>query len=144
MKSERLFGGGNDSTAKLINNIHFIVKSQENSILIVGMCEENVLYDIYAFLTKMLKAEFEHICQSLITSSMLKDKKKKVRRKVVMIMTTSDPLPNTNTDLEGVNHEHSDSQSQSISKKEDDIVSVKTEKKVKRSYNKKKTSLPSL
>ena len=134
--------------ANALANINVIEVSfmifRTGSVLIVGMCEENVLYDIYAFLTKMLKAEFEHICQSLITSSMLKDKKKKVRRKVVMIMTTSDPLPNTNTDLEGVNHEHSDSQSQSISKKEDDIVSVKTEKKVKRSYNKKKTSLPSL
>ena len=38
----------------------------------------------------MLKVEFEHICQSLIgvSHAILKDKKKKVRRKVVTIMTT--------------------------------------------------------
>ena len=46
MKSERLFGGGNDSTAKLINNIHFIVKSQENSILIVGMRGGSRIFDL--------------------------------------------------------------------------------------------------
>ena len=46
MKSERLFGGGNDSTTKLINNIHFIVKSQENSILIVGMRGGSRVFDL--------------------------------------------------------------------------------------------------
>jgi hypothetical protein len=87
--------------ANALANINVIEVSfmifRTGSVLIVGMCEENVLNDIYAFLTQMLKNEFEHICQSLIGGSMLKDKKKKVRRKVVMIMTTSDE----NTDANG-------------------------------------------
>ena len=46
MKSERLFGGGNDSTAKLINNIHFIVKSQDSSMVIVGMHSGSRVFDL--------------------------------------------------------------------------------------------------
>jgi len=127
--------------ANALANINVIEVSfmifRTGSVLIVGMCEENVLYDIYAFLTQMLKTEFENICQSLITSSMLKDKKKKVRRKVVMIMTTSDPLTNTNTEVS--NHDHIGSSS--VIKKEEETVLEIPEKKVKRSYNKKKPSL---
>lgn len=61
------------------------------SVLIVGMCEENILYDIYNFLTNLLKGEFENICQGIINNDhgSLKDKKKKVRRKTVMITTTT-------------------------------------------------------
>lgn len=84
--------------ANALANINVIEVSfmifRTGSVLIVGMCEENVLNDIYAFLTRLLKTEFEHICQSLIEDSQafLKDKKKKVRRKVVMIMTTVEPI----------------------------------------------------
>jgi hypothetical protein len=132
--------------ANALANINVIEVSfmifRTGSVLIVGMCEENVLNDIYAFLTQMLKTEFEHICQSLITSSMLKDKKKKVRRKVIMIMTTLEPLNANSSEkekekekekLEAVSYNHSNSNS----KKEEEIP----EKKVKRSYNKKKPSL---
>jgi hypothetical protein len=132
--------------ANALANINVIEVSfmifRTGSVLIVGMCEENVLNDIYAFLTQMLKTEFEHICQSLITSSMLKDKKKKVRRKVIMIMTTLEPLNANSSEkekekekLEAVSYNHSNSNSNS--KKEEEIP----EKKVKRSYNKKKPTL---
>ena len=131
--------------ANALANINVIEVSfmifRTGSVLIVGMCEENVLNDIYAFLTQMLKAEFENICQSIITSSMLKDKKKKVRRKVVMIMTTSEPLINANgaekEKLETTSYNHANSSS----KKEDEEVITVSEKKVKRSYNKKKPTL---
>jgi TATA-box binding protein (TBP) (component of TFIID and TFIIIB) len=129
--------------ANALANINVIEVSfmifRTGSVLIVGMCEENVLNDIYAFLTQMLKTEFEHICQSIITSSMLKDKKKKVRRKVVMIMTTTDPL--TNVNLEPICYNHESSSSAIASKKEEDTVLEIPEKKVKRSYNKKKPTL---
>ena len=80
--------------ANALANINIVEVSfmifRTGSVLIVGMCEENVLNDIYEFLTKLLRVEFDQICQSLIGTShaILKDKKKKVRRKVVMIMTT--------------------------------------------------------
>ena len=131
--------------ANALANINVIEVSfmifRTGSVLIVGMCEENVLYDIYAFLTQMLKTEFENICQSLITSSMLKDKKKKVRRKVVMIMTTSEPLTNANTEVSNHIGSSSNSSSAIVSKKEEETVLEISEKKVKRSYNKKKPSL---
>ena len=135
--------------ANALANINVIEVSfmifRTGSVLIVGMCEENVLCDIYAFLTQMLKAEFENICQSLITTSMLKDKKKKVRRKVVMIMTTNEPLINavgseTVTPVP-VLEVASSSKKEKEKEKEDEEVIMVSEKKVKRSYNKKKPSL---
>ena len=135
--------------ANALANINVIEVSfmifRTGSVLIVGMCEENVLYDIYAFLTQMLKAEFENICQSLITTSMLKDKKKKVRRKVVMIMTTNEPLINavgseTVTPVP-VLEVASSSKKEKEKEKEDEEVIMVSEKKVNRSYNKKKPSL---
>ena len=131
--------------ANALANINVIEVSfmifRTGSVLIVGMCEENVLYDIYAFLTQMLKAEFENICQSLITTSMLKDKKKKVRRKVVMIMTTNEPLINA-VGSETVTPVPVLEVASTIKKEmEDEEVIMVSEKKVKRSYNKKKPSL---
>ena len=59
------------------------------SVLIVGMCEENVLDDIYQFLKALLRAEFKYICQKIITEEdlILKDKKKKPRKKIIHIVT---------------------------------------------------------
>jgi hypothetical protein len=57
------------------------------SILIVGMCDENVLYTIYEFLKKLLIQEFSKINQKIITSenTIVKDKKKKIRRKIILV-----------------------------------------------------------
>jgi|688.fasta_scaffold71798_3 TATA-box binding protein (TBP) (component of TFIID and TFIIIB) len=59
------------------------------SVLIVGMCEENVLDDIYQFLKALLRSEFKYICQKIITEEdlILKDKKKKPRKKIMHIIT---------------------------------------------------------
>jgi len=60
------------------------------SILIVGMCEEYVLYYIYEFLKTLLTNEFQQIHQKLtssVDSLLVKDKKKKVRRKNITITT---------------------------------------------------------
>jgi hypothetical protein len=106
------------------------------SVLIVGMCEENILNHIYDFLTKLLKTEFENICQSIITAEQLslKDKKKKVRRKTVMITNTTNEIMNTS--------------SNQVSTQEEIILKLKEQSeqvdtvqvKVKRSYKKKNKS----
>jgi TATA-box binding protein (TBP) (component of TFIID and TFIIIB) len=60
------------------------------SILIVGMCDEHVLYTIYEFLKKMLVQEFNKINQKVITAenTPLKDKKKKIRKKSILVDVT--------------------------------------------------------
>uniref|UniRef100_A0A6C0B069 Uncharacterized protein n=1 Tax=viral metagenome TaxID=1070528 RepID=A0A6C0B069_9ZZZZ len=57
------------------------------SILIVGMCDDHVLYAIYEYLKMLLHAEFHKINQKVITSEnkITKDKKKKVRRKIIQV-----------------------------------------------------------
>ena len=126
--------------ANALANINVIEVSfmifRTGSVLIVGMCEENVLNDIYAFLIKLLKTEFEHICQSLIGSShaILKDKKKKVRRKVVMVMMMSDPNQDPSLNKVPSSSHNSKIEFDIV----DDLETIPIEKKVKRSYNKKK------
>ena len=67
------------------------------SVLIVGMCDEYVLQDIYHFLKSLLKTEFKSICQKIIAPGDLanKDKKKKIRRKTIHIVTGT-PSDNNN------------------------------------------------
>jgi hypothetical protein len=57
------------------------------SILIVGMCEEHVLYTIYDYLKNLLCNEFAKINQKIITpeNTVIKDKKKKIRRKSILV-----------------------------------------------------------
>jgi hypothetical protein len=58
------------------------------SILIVGMCDEMVLYSIYEFLKILLKNEYHKISQKNINKEqdlLNKNKKKKVRRKTILI-----------------------------------------------------------
>jgi hypothetical protein len=75
---------------KNITTVSFMI-FRTGSVLIVGMCEENVLNVIYEFLTKLLKAEFKYISQSVINNKhiILKDKKKKIRKKTIMIMVNA-------------------------------------------------------
>ena len=64
------------------------------SILIVGMCDENVLYSIYEFLKVLLVAEFYKIGQKIITpeNTIVKDKKKKIRRKTILMNIIEDKI----------------------------------------------------
>ena len=56
------------------------------SVLIVGMCDENVLMEIYHFLKSLLKEEFPKICQKVIGNHItVKDKKKKIRKKIIIV-----------------------------------------------------------
>lgn len=67
------------------------------SVLIVGMCEDDVLIVIYEFLKEMLKTEFVHICQQIITSdnTTLKNKNKKIRRKTIAVTYINDSCEST-------------------------------------------------
>jgi len=57
------------------------------SVLIVGKCNEQILNEIYAFLVTILKTEYLNIRQtkSLCDINNIKDKKKKIRRKKIMV-----------------------------------------------------------
>ena len=69
-----------------ITEVSFMI-FRTGSVLIVGMCDENVIHDIYQFLKALLKTEFKSICQKIINNDTLntKDKKKKIRKKIVYI-----------------------------------------------------------
>jgi hypothetical protein len=71
---------------KKIVEVSFMI-FRTGSILIVGMCNENVLYLIYDYLKVLLEKEFYKINQNVITTEnkISKDKKKKVRRKNIQI-----------------------------------------------------------
>jgi hypothetical protein len=83
-----------------ITEVSFMI-FRTGSVLIVGMCDENILQDIYQFLKALLKEEFKYICQKIITSAdlALKDKKKKIRRKTIHIVTDVSKKENINLEL---------------------------------------------
>ena len=63
------------------------------SILIVGMCDDNVLYVIYDFLKKILIDEYHKINQRVVQKEVVdKTKDKKIRKKNILIITSNPPL----------------------------------------------------
>jgi hypothetical protein len=86
---------------KNITEVSFMI-FRTGSVLIVGMCDESVLHDIYYFLKCLLKAEFKYICQKLITADKFnnKDKKKKIRRKIIHIIPEIDVVEPINNIVE--------------------------------------------
>ena len=75
----------NKNKYKNIIEVSFMI-FRTGSILIVGMCDEEVLHVIYNFIKNILKNEFKLICQKIIDSSdkEIKDNKKKtkIRKKI--------------------------------------------------------------
>lgn len=73
-----------------VKEVSFMI-FRTGSVLIVGRCDENVLMVIYEFLKIILINEYKNICQKNIkiggddNPSLVKDKKKKVRRKNITI-----------------------------------------------------------
>jgi len=62
------------------------------SILIVGMCDDNVLYVIYDFLKKILIDEYYKINQRVVQKDIVdKTKDKKIRKKNILIVTSNPP-----------------------------------------------------
>jgi len=72
---------------KNITEVSFMI-FRTGSVLIVGMCDEEILQEIYQFLKALLKTEFKFICQKIITEDKInvKDKKKKLRKKLINII----------------------------------------------------------
>ena len=78
----------NKEKYKNVTEVSFMI-FRTGSVLIVGMCEENVLIEIYEFLKKLLRAEFNEICQGLIDLELhnsIKNKKKKIRKKIITVI----------------------------------------------------------
>ena len=77
---------------KNIVEVSFMI-FRTGSILIVGMCEEDVLFKIYEFLKGMLRTEFTHICQEVIAgqnaAEINNQKKRKVRRRTIEMLCDS-------------------------------------------------------
>jgi len=74
-----------NSTISKTKGISFMV-FRTGSVLIVGMCEEDVLFDIYDFLKELLIREYHLINQPQIEpKDIIKEKKKKIRKKDIYL-----------------------------------------------------------
>ena len=85
-----------DNTGRQINNID-ITNNSDNifkisfmifrtgSVLIVGKCDEHILYNIYNFVKKILQDEYSEIVTNNITTESLVKKKKQVRKKIIYV-----------------------------------------------------------
>jgi hypothetical protein len=75
---------------KNISQISFMI-FRTGSVLIVGKCDEDILMVVYNFLKKILYDEYEEISQktnsnNLLTNALIvKDKKKKIRKKIITV-----------------------------------------------------------
>ena len=81
----------NKDKYKNITEVSFMI-FRTGSVLIVGMCEENVLFEIYEFLKTLFKAEFNEIYQGLIdieSHNITKNKQKKIRKKQITVLQTA-------------------------------------------------------
>jgi TATA-box binding protein (TBP) (component of TFIID and TFIIIB) len=72
-----------------VKEVSFMI-FRTGSVLIVGRCDENVLMIIYEFLKIILNNEYKNICQKVSKNGdentpVIKDKKKKIRRKNITI-----------------------------------------------------------
>lgn len=76
----------NKEKYKNINEVSFMI-FRTGSVLIVGKCDENVLFIIYEFLKNLLTNEFAQIGQQKAKSELAvnKDKKKKIRKKQIVV-----------------------------------------------------------
>lgn len=79
----------NKSLYKNVKEVSFMI-FRTGSVLIVGRCDENVLMIIYEFLKIILNNEYKNICQRVTkigdeAEIVVKDKKKKIRRKNIII-----------------------------------------------------------
>ena len=76
----------NKEKYKNITEVSFMI-FRTGSVLIVGMCNDDVLLEIYEFLKTLLKTEFKLIFQKIITENIVsnKNKKRKIRKKIINI-----------------------------------------------------------
>lgn len=69
-----------------VSEVSFMI-FRTGSVLIVGKCDDDVLLIIYEFLKTILINEYATICQknAQITPGLNKDKKKKIRKKIITV-----------------------------------------------------------
>ena len=82
------------STYQKIVEVSFMI-FRTGSILIVGMCEEDVLYIIYEYLKNLLTQEYYNIFQKMNANEMnqsAKNKQKKIRKKIIMITSSEEAI----------------------------------------------------
>jgi hypothetical protein len=104
-----------------ITEVSFMI-FRTGSVLIVGMCDEKILREIYQFVKHLLKEEFKYICQKIITPSDLvnKNKKKKIRKKIIHII--EEKFINDIKDL--VSEDIKDKDTKSTNRKIEDIKNM--------------------
>jgi TATA-box binding protein (TBP) (component of TFIID and TFIIIB) len=83
---------------KNIKEVSFMI-FRTGSVLIVGKCDESILYIIYEFLKEILLTEYNIIRQKNVPlvnngDTVLKDKKKKIRRKNIVVSMNKANLTN--------------------------------------------------
>jgi len=76
----------NKPKCKDVKEVSFMI-FRTGSVLIVGKCDESILYIIYEFLKNILVSEYNLICQKNVPAieNVVKDKKKKIRRKNITV-----------------------------------------------------------
>jgi hypothetical protein len=89
----------NKDKYKNITEVSFMI-FRTGSVLIVGMCSDEILLEIYEFLKTLLKTEFEAIFQNIIPNDIIsnKNKKRKIRKKtIIMTSDNSEKIQINNT-----------------------------------------------
>jgi hypothetical protein len=74
---------------KNIQEVSFMI-FRTGSVLISGKCDESMLMQIYEFIKNILTAEFKAVCHKFTKSTdpvVIKDKKKKIRKKNIIVNT---------------------------------------------------------
>ncbi len=72
---------------KQCSDISFMI-FRTGSVLIVGMCEDNVIYIVYEFLKKIFKDEYNEIYIKTSEPNKKKEKKQKKQRKKMIVFTS--------------------------------------------------------
>ena len=86
--------GSEKSTYQKIVEVSFMI-FRTGSILIVGMCEEDVLHIIYEYLKNLLTQEYYNIFQKMNANEMnpsSKNKQKKIRKKIILINAVEEDI----------------------------------------------------
>ena len=74
----------NSASSKRIVEMSFMI-FRTGSVLIVGMCDEDVIHSIYEFLKSLLLTEFKHIAIGINDANKDKKKKRKIRKRLITI-----------------------------------------------------------
>jgi hypothetical protein len=75
----------NKNLYKNVKEVSFMI-FRTGSVLIVGKCDENVLFIIYEFLKNILTTEYSNIFQkNYVSDTVAKDKTRKIRKKSILI-----------------------------------------------------------